>query len=75
MRQMVWWQTPPANGVIEGYADAVSAYPGDDVPLRVNVPSGDNYRLRVFRLDASASGATRLDCGDPCHIKIGRAHV
>ena len=67
VRQMTWWQTTPANGAIEAYADEVSAFPGDDVALRVNVPSGDRYRIRVFRLDASPNGATRIDCGALCH--------
>ena len=61
-----WWLAPSANGAIEGYADQVSALPGDKVALRINVPDGSNYSLRVYRLDASDSGGTELGCRPAC---------
>ena len=45
-----WWTTPAAGGAIEGYAGAVSALPGETVDLKVNVPGGERYRIRVYRL-------------------------
>ena len=44
-----WWAALTPDRPIEGYADAVSAVPGDRVGLRVHVPSGAAYRVRVLR--------------------------
>jgi hypothetical protein len=64
-----WWAAAPAGGAIEGYAGQVSALPGDTVALKVSVPSGDRYRIRVFRLgDRSGKGgdAELLTCLPSC---------
>ena len=49
--------------------------PGDKVALRVNVPDGSNYALRVYRLDASASDMTEVGCRPACfnqHVGIAQ---
>ncbi len=64
-----WWTTPPANGAIEGYAGAVSALPGETVDLKVNVPGGDRYRIRVYRLGdrkGKAGDAELMQCIPSC---------
>jgi hypothetical protein len=63
-----WWTALAPDRPIEGYADAVSAAPGDRVGLRVHVPSGSAYRVRVLRLDDSASGATGVACRPTCGV-------
>ncbi len=63
-----WWKSLAPDRPIEGYADAVSAVPGERVGLRVNVPSGAGYRIRVLRLDASADGATAVRCQPTCGV-------
>ena len=63
-----WWTALAPDRPIEGYADAVSAAPGDRVGLRVHVPSGAAYRVRVLRLDDSAEGATDVACRPTCGV-------
>ena len=63
-----WWSVPPANGAIEGYLTKLSAVPGQTVEVRINVPSADTYRLRVFRLDGSTQGGTEVGCRPTCGV-------
>ena len=67
-RAEAWWSVPPANGAIEGYITTASAVPGQTVELRINVPSADRYRLRVFRLDGSVDGGTEVGCRPVCGV-------
>ncbi len=60
-----WWQVPPANGAIEGYADKVSALPGESVSLRISSTGGASYLVRVLRLDASANDARGVSSSQP----------
>ena len=63
-----WWSVPPANGAIEGYLTKLSTVPGQTVEVRINVPSVDTYRLRVFRLDGSTDGGTEVGCRPTCGV-------
>jgi len=63
-----WWESLAPDRPIEGYADAVSAVPGERVGLRVNVASGNGYRIRVLRLDDSPDGATAVRCRPTCGV-------
>ena len=63
-----WWRVPAANGAIEGYLTKASAVPGQTVEARINVPSADTYRLRVFRLDGSVDGGTEVGCRPVCGV-------
>ena len=67
-----WWSAPHAGGVIELYGSRLSATPGQRVDLFVNSVGGVRYELRLWRLDGSLGGATRLACGARC---LGRAGV
>ncbi len=60
-----WWQVPYANGAIEGYADEVSALPGESVSLRISSTGGASYLVRVLRLDASANDASGVSSSQP----------
>ena len=64
-----WWRVPAANGAIEGYLTKASAVPGQRVEIRINVPSADMYRLRVFRLDGSVDGGTEVGCRPTCGVE------
>ncbi len=61
----LWWQVPQANGAIEGYADKVSALPGESVSLRISSVGGASYLVRVLRLDASANDASGVSSSQP----------
>ena len=63
-----WWSVPSSAGAIEGYLTTVSAVPGQIVDVRVNVPSTDTYRLRVFRLNGSADGGVEVGCNPTCGV-------
>jgi hypothetical protein len=63
-----WWSVPPAHGAIEGYLTKVSAVPGQTVGVRINVPSADSYRVRMFRLDGSTNGGTEVGCRPTCGV-------
>lgn len=57
---------PPASRAIEGYADRVSAVPGEAVNLRVSA-GGVRYRVEVFRLGwYGGAGARRMLCLPSC---------
>ena len=60
------WSVPSARGAIEGYLTKISVVPGQTVEVRINVPSADTYRLRVFRLDGSTNGGTEVGCRPTC---------
>ena len=60
------WSVPSARGAIEGYLTKISVVPGQTVEVRINVPSVDTYRLRVFRLDGSTTGGTEVGCRPTC---------
>ena len=55
-----WWSVPNAGGAIELYGSRLSATPGQRVDLFVNSVGGVRYELRLWRLDGSLGGATRL---------------
>jgi hypothetical protein len=67
-----WWSVPNASGAIELYGSRLSVTPGQRVDLFVNSVGGVRYELRLWRLDGSLGGATRLACGARC---LGRAGV
>jgi hypothetical protein len=62
------WLRPPAGGrVIEGYASAVSALPGDAVALHVSTVPAARYRVVVYRLGwYQGLGARRIACLPSC---------
>jgi len=62
------WSVPSARGAIEGYLSKISVVPGQTVEVRINVPSADTYRLRVFRLDGSTLGGTEVGCRPTCGV-------
>jgi hypothetical protein len=63
-----FWTVPSAHGAIEGYLSKISAVPGQTVEVRINVPSADSYRVRVFRLDGSTQGGTEVGCRPTCGV-------
>ncbi len=68
-----WWTVPAANGAIDLFGSTLSAVPGTRVGLHVNVVGGARYELRLWRLDGSAAGGTRLACGRRCADRPGIA--
>ena len=62
------WLRPAAGGrTIEGYASAVSALPGDSVPLHVSTVPAARYRVVVYRLGwYQGLGARRVACLPSC---------
>ena len=66
-----WWSVPDAKGAIEAYADRVSVLPGRSVGLRVNSAQGHPYEVRIWRLDGTRDGASRIACGDACRSRPG----
>lgn len=66
-----WWSVPSAGGAIELYGGNLSVVPGESVDLHVNSVGGARYDLRVWRLDGSSNGATRVACGGPCVNRPG----
>jgi hypothetical protein len=62
------WLRPSAGGrVIEGYASAASALPGDSVPLHVSTVPAARYRVVVYRLGwYQGLGARRIACLPSC---------
>lgn len=64
-----WWSSRSSGGAIDGYAGQVSALPGETVELKVSVPGGYRYRVRVFRLGDRAGrvgDAELLTCIPSC---------
>ena len=62
------WLPGAATGrSIEGYASAVSALPGDNVPLHVSTAPAARYRVVVYRLGwYRGLGARRIECLPGC---------
>ena len=62
------WLPGAASGrAIEGYASAVSALPGDSVPLHVSTVPAARYRVVVYRLGwYQGLGARRIACLPSC---------
>lgn len=65
----VRWLPPAAPGrAIEGYASAVSAMPGQTVPLHVSTSPAARYRVVVYRLGwYRGLGARRVLCLPGCN--------
>jgi hypothetical protein len=66
-----WWSVPSAEDAIEVYGSKLSVLPGQRVGLRVNSAGGHRYEVRLWRLDGSRDGATRIACGTPCRNRLG----
>jgi hypothetical protein len=69
--EVAWWSVPAADGAIELYGDKLSVVPGGVVNLRVNSVGGARYDLRLWRLDGTPNGATRILCGARCADRPG----
>ena len=69
--EVAWWSVPGADGAIELYGDKLSVVPGGVVNLNVNSVGGARYDLRLWRLDGTSNGATRIICGARCADRPG----
>jgi hypothetical protein len=69
--EVAWWSVPGADGAIELYGDRLSVVPGGVVNLKVNSVGGARYDLRLWRLDGTSNGATRIICGARCADRPG----
>jgi hypothetical protein len=69
--EVAWWSVPGADGAIELYGDRLSVVPGGVVNLKVNSAGGARYDLRLWRLDGTSNGATRIICGARCADRPG----
>src|SRR3954466_2223539 len=62
-----WDLTPPAHPAIEGYSTEPSAAPGDTFHLHVRAPTGDRYRILVYRLRRDGGARRRqVACAPDC---------
>jgi len=66
-----WWASPLADGAVELYGDRISLLPGERIRFHVHSRDGLPYELRLWRLDGTRDGATRIACGAACERRRG----
>ncbi len=66
-----WWSSPLADGAVELYGDQISILPSERIRFHVHSRDGLPYELRLWRLDGTRDGATRIACDERCSRRPG----